>query len=155
MTALLTVDEVAARLRTKPRKLKEWLRKRKGVDNQGRPYYRSFGRTKLFSEADVSRIIEALPCPSSSSRPVKARRTGRSAGRTSESLYTEAARLTGKQWLASNSPGSSGRSNVVTFPKEDQTPAAPTFISAAVAYMKAGRSPDYLAPLIGTLTTCR
>src|SRR6266705_3539813 len=76
---LLTVEEVAQRLHKSPRWLQDFLRDHPtGPD--GRPFFRLAGRTRLFSESDVGRLYEALPCPSSSSRRDKAKaRTGRSA----------------------------------------------------------------------------
>jgi hypothetical protein len=70
------------------------------------------GRTKLFTDADILRLIEALPCPSSSSRRAKAR-TGRSGGRISGGTLTEALALASERSPPKCSKGSSDRSNVV------------------------------------------
>src|SRR5262249_23311421 len=60
----------------------------------GIPFYRRARRTKLFAPADIKRIYEALPCPSSSFRRAKAgRRSSVSEAPTSESTLTGALRL--------------------------------------------------------------
>lgn len=53
---LYTIDEVAQRFRVSRRKLQAIIR--------DRPYYRVIGRRKLFTEADIQRLYESLPCPS-------------------------------------------------------------------------------------------
>ena len=75
---LLTLDEVAARLHVSRRWLQGFLK--------GRPFGRMAGRKRLFTEDDFVSIINALPCPSSSSprEPGKAKTT-RSGGRISGS----------------------------------------------------------------------
>ena len=94
------LEEVAAELRVKKRWLTDFLRAHPR-DEYGEPFFRLAGRVKLFTESDISRIYKALPCPSSSSRPAKAKvRTSRSAGRTSASQWTRAAALTGDPSLA-------------------------------------------------------
>jgi hypothetical protein len=55
---LFTVEEVAARFRVSRRSFQSFIRQY--------PYYRTFGRRKLFTEADIAHLYEALPCPSSS-----------------------------------------------------------------------------------------
>src|ERR1700722_3038964 len=93
MITLLTVCQACEALPSKPteRWLNDFLRKTK-VDPQGRPLYRVACRAKLIY---LDRLIEALPCPSSSSRPAKTKaRTSRSVDRTSASLWTRAAALT-------------------------------------------------------------
>jgi hypothetical protein len=114
---LLTMTEAAERLRKTPRWLTSWLRGNP-QDANGIPYCRQAGRTRLFTETDVARIVEALlPCRSSSSRPAKARRrTGRSAGHTSVSTWTEAEELTGVTLQPSSSETFKSASNVATFP---------------------------------------
>jgi hypothetical protein len=108
MTALHTMDEVAGKLRKSRRWLQEFL--------HDHPYYRLAGRTKLFTEEDINRLIEALPCPGSSSRHAKAgRRIGTSGGSTSGSLWTTARELlTGERPPRSLRRGS-GKPNVVNF----------------------------------------
>src|SRR6478672_5966225 len=93
MTEFLTIEEAANRLRKSRRWLQDFLRDNP-TDLAGTPFYRKAGRTMLFTEADIVRIYEALPCPSSSSRRAKAsRRTGPFAGRTSADPLTEALAL--------------------------------------------------------------
>ena len=109
MTALHTMDETATKLRISRRSLQDFIR--------DYPYYRSFGRKKLFTDEDVARLIEALPCPGNSSRPARAkRRSGTSGGNTSASLLTEVRALArGEPPLRSSTPGNDKRS-VVSFP---------------------------------------
>jgi excisionase family DNA binding protein len=97
---LYTVEEVAARFRVSRRTLQAHIRRF--------PFYRLLGRRKLFTEADIARLYEALPCPSNSNRRVRAeRRTTASGAPISESLLTEAlALLTEKQPTASAAGGS-------------------------------------------------
>jgi hypothetical protein len=83
---LYTVEEVAARFRVSRRTLQSHIRQY--------PYYRTLGRRKLFTEADISRLYENLPCPSSSSPLARARpRTGQYVGPISGNTLTEALRL--------------------------------------------------------------
>ncbi|MBX3535806.1 MAG: hypothetical protein KF826_15775 [Xanthobacteraceae bacterium] len=93
-----TLPEAAALLRRRPRWLLEWLRQHPlGLDD--RPLFMQAGRDKLFTDADIGRIQEvmrqeAVPCPSSSSRPAKEnRRISRSAAHTSASILNEALAL--------------------------------------------------------------
>jgi hypothetical protein len=58
-----TIDEAAAVLRKGPRWLATWL-KAHPVDRHGEPFYHLAGRTKLFTDRDIDRIRENLPCPS-------------------------------------------------------------------------------------------
>ena len=53
---LLRIEDVASRLHKSPRWMQDFLRQN--------PFGRMAGRTRLFTEADVAAIIEALPCPS-------------------------------------------------------------------------------------------
>jgi hypothetical protein len=55
---LFTLEEVAARFRVSRRTLQDFVRIH--------PYYRRLGRRKLFTEADIARLYEALPCSNSS-----------------------------------------------------------------------------------------
>jgi hypothetical protein len=82
--ALLTLPEVAGRLHKSVRWLQGWLK--------DHPFGRMAGRTRLFTEGDVAAIIEALPCPSSSSS-VTAPRSGTSAAPSEDSLWTQAQSL--------------------------------------------------------------
>src|SRR5262245_43130408 len=103
------MDEVAAKLRISRRFLQTMIR--------SHPYYRLAGRKKLFTDEDVSRLIEAMPCPGNSSRPVPARRsTGTSGANISESLWTTARELLkGERQARSSIPGED-KPNVVSFP---------------------------------------
>jgi hypothetical protein len=101
---LLTIAQMCEALPSKPsaRWLNDFLRKTK-VDPLGQPLYRKAGRDKLIYP---DRLIEALPCPSSSLRPATSKkvvRTTRSADRISASLLTRAAELTNDQSLLANS----------------------------------------------------
>src|SRR5262245_60539975 len=79
---LHTLREVASILRKSPRWLQDFIR--------DHPYYRRAGRTPLFTDEDINRLIEALPCPGSSSPRVPARRRiGTSGARTATSNLTE------------------------------------------------------------------
>lgn len=97
---LLTLDEVAGHFRVSRRTFQAHIRRY--------PFYRTLGRRKLFTEADIARLYEALPCPSNSNHRVKARRrTTALEAPTSESMLTEAlALLTEKQQNASAATGS-------------------------------------------------
>jgi hypothetical protein len=81
--AVYTMEEVAQRLHKSRRWLQDFVR--------NHPFYRLAGRTKLFTEGDIARLVEALPCPSGSNPQEKAaRRIGTSGAPSSESLLTEA-----------------------------------------------------------------
>ena len=81
-----TIDEVAAHFRVSRRKLQEHIRRF--------PYFRLFGRRKLFTETDIVRLYEALPCHSNSNHRVRVRRhTTASEAPTSESMLIEALAL--------------------------------------------------------------
>src|ERR1035437_7761365 len=108
-----TVDEVTARFRVSRRTLQAHLRQH--------PYYRTLGRRKLFTEPDIARLFEALPCTSVSSRPAKARpRTGASGAPISKSLLTEAQELIGRPLQIASGNRSSAPSNAVTIPRQDR-----------------------------------
>lgn len=64
-TALLTLDEAAARLHVSRRWLQGFLR--------GKPYGKMAGRKRLFTEIDVAAIYEELPC----SKPLASITAGR------------------------------------------------------------------------------
>src|SRR5215831_4847341 len=93
MIELLTIEDVSERLHKSPRWLHDFLRHNPS-DRRGRPFYRCAGRTKLFTEADILRILEALPCPSNSFRRAKGKaRTIGSAAPTRDYTLTEALKL--------------------------------------------------------------
>ena len=54
-------------LRKGERWLRDWI-KQNPCDARGEAYYRLAGRTKLFTDFDIDRIRESLPCPLRSSR---------------------------------------------------------------------------------------
>ena len=81
---LLTLPEVAGRLHKSPRWMQDFLR--------NNPFGRMAGRTRLFTEADVAALIEALPCPSSS-LSATAPHSGISAAPSEASLWTRAQKL--------------------------------------------------------------
>jgi hypothetical protein len=79
---IFQMEEVAARLGKSRRWLQDFLR--------DHPYGRMAGRKRLFTESDITALIEELPCPSSSVRPAPAnRRIGPSGGHTSGSALTK------------------------------------------------------------------
>src|ERR1700719_4345480 len=83
-TELYTLEEVAARFRVSRRTLQDFLREH--------PYYRVLGRRKLFTETDIQRLYEALPCPSSLSEGTEAL-SGMSAAPSEALLWTKARAL--------------------------------------------------------------
>src|SRR5450759_2361322 len=110
---LFTMEEVAERFRVSRRTLQAHLRQH--------PYYRTLGRRKLFTEPEIARLYEALPCPSVSSHPEKARpRTGASVARISKSLLTEAQELIGRPLQIASDNRSSAPSNAATIPRQDR-----------------------------------
>src|SRR5262245_22623339 len=109
----LTLDEAAAKLRKSRRWLQSFLREH--------PYYRLAGRTKLFTEADINRPYEALPCPSNSSRRAS-RRFSRSGVHTSASTLTEALRLASEPLPRKSSSSGNARLNVVSLPNAASRP---------------------------------
>src|SRR4029077_7432698 len=84
MNRLRTVDEVAALFRVSKRTLQDFLRLH--------PYYRRLGRRKLFTEADIARLYEALPCPSNLPDATEVQ-TSTSAAPSEASLWTRAQAL--------------------------------------------------------------
>jgi hypothetical protein len=87
------IGEAARDLRKGERWLRDWL-KRHPRDQNGEPYYRLAGRTKLFTDRDIDRIRENLPCPLPSfRRSLPARRITTSVAPISVSLLTEARAL--------------------------------------------------------------
>src|SRR6516225_6167665 len=103
--ALFTVDDVAQRLHKSRRWLQTFLR--------DRPIGRLAGRTRLFTECDVLRLIEELPCPSSSGRRARVkRRTTTSGAPTSGSTLKRALVLAGEKSRKNFSARSETTSNV-------------------------------------------
>src|SRR5712664_2663012 len=103
------MDEVARTMRVSRRWLQGFIR--------DHPFYRLCGTKKVFTDEDVARLIGALPCPGSSSRRAKARRSsGTSGASTAESLLTEVRALSrGGRQPRSSQPGNA-RQNVVSLP---------------------------------------
>src|ERR1700740_2076394 len=84
-----TLDEVATMLHKSRRWLWDWLA-RHPHDRSGRPFYRMAGRTRLFRQADIDRMLEEMRCPSHCARHARVnRRTTRYAAPTSASLLNE------------------------------------------------------------------
>jgi hypothetical protein len=111
MKAVHSLDDVAKQLGKSRRWLRDWLRDHPR-DSHDRPLYAAAGRTKVFSDAHIARILEALPCPSASSQPaVGKRKSSTSAARTSASAWTKAAALTGDLSLDPSSSASRRRSS--------------------------------------------
>src|SRR6516165_4034547 len=103
--SLHTMDEVARKLRISRRFLQDIIK--------DHPYYKAFGRKKLFTDEDVSRIIEAMSCRGISARRARvARRTGTSGASTSESLLTEVRELANAKRRRGYSQHGSGKPNV-------------------------------------------
>ena len=94
------LEEVAERFRVSRRTMQEVVR--------AHPYYRVIGRRKLFTEADIARLYEALPCPSNSSsaNPV----FGTFAAPSEASLLTKAHALLNAKPLKRSERAGSGRS---------------------------------------------
>jgi hypothetical protein len=62
MSEYLKLNQVAARLHKSGRWLQDYLRQNP-CDQTGKPFYRLAGRSRLFTEADITRIYESLPAP--------------------------------------------------------------------------------------------
>src|SRR3982074_1002271 len=117
MTRALTLSEAAAELRKSRRWLQDWLAKNP-VDAFGKPFCSKLGRTRVFREADIARILDATmdqPCPSKSTRPAPVkRRIIQSGGHTSGALWTEAQELLKSPLRSESLKSSKARSNVVS-----------------------------------------
>jgi excisionase family DNA binding protein len=129
MTACLTIEEVAARLRVTKRWLQDWLRDHTH-DQHGVAFYRVAGRRKLFTEDSVARILAAFPQPkastcSSSSHPARGtHRTGASGGPILGTALSEALKLATERLPPSSSQSGERKSNVVPMPVST-TPHSP------------------------------
>lgn len=99
---LMTMDQLAERLHKSRRWLQYFLR--------DHPYGRMAGRTRLFTEADIAAIIEALPCPSVSSSAT-APPTGISAVPSEASQWTKLQGLLTKGRRKRSRPSGSGKSS--------------------------------------------
>src|SRR5262245_15415848 len=94
MNPVHTMDEAATRLHKSRRWLQDWLEDHP-ADRFGNPYFAQLGRTKVFTDDDLNRILAACKedqrCHSSSSRRVKAGvRSGGFVAPTSDATLTEA-----------------------------------------------------------------
>jgi hypothetical protein len=118
--AAYTMDEAAERLHKSRRWLQDWLRDNP-ADSLGKPFFAQLGRTKVFTDESLSRILAACMedqrCRSSSSRRVRVgARTGGFAGRTSDATLTEALALAKRHSPRSFAESSSATSKVVRLP---------------------------------------
>ena len=113
--AVYSVQDVATRLDVPPGWLDRWLG-RHPRDGRDRPLYRVACRKKLLTDNHVALLIEALPCPSSSTRRARRPIAGASVATTSEYTSTEALERINEMLLAKSSRRSSDRSKVVDFP---------------------------------------
>jgi len=105
---LFTMDEAAVEMRVSRRWLQDFI--------QDHPYYRLVGRKKLFEPEHINRLIGAMPCPGSSSRPAKAKRcSGTSGANTSESDWTTARELLTSERPSASSRHGENKPNVVSF----------------------------------------
>jgi hypothetical protein len=114
--ALFTVDDVAQRLHKSRRWLQTFLR--------DRPIGRLAGRTRLFTEYDVLRLIEELPCPSSSAHRARVkRRTITSGAHISASTLKRALALAGEKSRKGFSARNETTSNVVQWQDRASRPS--------------------------------
>jgi len=150
MNRLRTLDEAAAELHKSKRWLQDWLAKNP-MDAVGRPFSSKLGRTRLFQDSDLSRILEATrdtPCPSKSSRRAPAkRRTIQSGGKYLGIAVDRSARTSKKSVADRELKKLEAAIERGEYPEKPKQRSA-TFLSAAVAYMKAGRSRRYVGKLI-------
>jgi excisionase family DNA binding protein len=113
MDELLTLDEVAARFRVSRRTMQEHVKRY--------PFYRTLGRRKLFTEADVNHLYEVLECPSNSSNGMVAG-SGTSSAPSAASLWTRAQALLTEPRQKKCARSASGRSSRRAFMAEKQLP---------------------------------
>jgi integrase len=144
-------DVAAARLGVKRRWLMEWLRANP-CDQYGDPFYRIAGKGKLFTDADLTRILGALPKPTPKITPCRSTcrrhqddgKTTVSVVRTSGSKLTEARALLTNARLAKRLKSGNGKSSKGLYVGSD----APTFASGMIAYVNAGHDDRFLHPLL-------
>jgi hypothetical protein len=110
-----TVAEVAVELGVPAAWLDRWLGAHPR-DNRDRPLYRVACRKKLLTPTHIALLIEALPCPSSSTPRAKKAKAGASAAPTLECTSTEALAHIDEMLHAKSSRRSSKGSKVVDFP---------------------------------------
>ena len=99
-----------------------WLEKNR-ADRFNRPFYRLAGRTKLFTDDDLARIYEAMPCRSISGRRGRAKApTTKFAADTSESALSRALELAKRQsrpkFSVVSNDGSSAANSPLSMPKK-------------------------------------
>ena len=132
MIELLTTEDVSKRLHKSPRWLQDFLR-RNPVDRHGRPFFRLAGRTKLFTDADILRILEALAMPLKLVPPRKGKTPfwyvrgtylGQFVDRSTKTDRKAIARKFIEKWQREIECG------------EFALEGEPTFLSAAVNYLK-------------------
>jgi hypothetical protein len=122
------IDIAAERLGVKRRWLQDWLRSHP-QDVYGVPFYRLAGKTKLFTQSDLHRILGALPTPrlvppcSSSIRRGQVTRRGRFAANTSESVLSEALALASGKLPPISSPSGKKKSNAAPMPGQKTLPS--------------------------------
>jgi hypothetical protein len=122
----MTLDEVAKRLHRSRRWLQDFLRT---LDNGSGRYWKQAGVKKLFSEEHFAALFKALPneatsCPSSSSRPAKARhRSIAFEEPTSGDTWTDLQNALKRP--RRGKPGTAGneKSNVVSLPRRAPQPS--------------------------------
>ena len=100
MTVVLTLDEVASIVHKSRRWLREWLRDNPR-DVYDRPLFGKAGRTMLFTQEHIQRIVELLSTPGPPVRPERKyrRRPSPYASKDEEQLWVRAAELTGDKSL--------------------------------------------------------
>jgi excisionase family DNA binding protein len=139
---LFTLEEVAERFRVSRRTLQEFLK--------DHPYYRILGRRKLFTEADIERLYEAMPCPSSSYRK-----------RGSPNWYIRGT-VRGITVDESSRVAEKSAAEAIRIQREAEClqasvfgrKATVSFLQAAVDYMEQGGERRFVGPLIDHFGTC-
>lgn len=127
-----TIEESAAIFRVSRRVFQDYIRKH--------PFFRTLGRRKLFTDADLNQLAAALiECPSSS-QSATARQTGISVAPSEASLSTRLAAHLTKPQRKRSGRAVSGKSS-------KGAGATATFLSAAVAYLDGGGETRFIKPL--------
>jgi hypothetical protein len=125
--AIFTMHEAAERLHKSRRWLQDWLREHP-ADRFGRPFYAPLGRTKVFTDDDLRRILIAAMederCRLDSSRHGRRHgmRHGEFAAPTSASTLTDARALARKHSPRKSAENSNATSKVVSLPTNKQPP---------------------------------
>src|SRR5262249_25884607 len=117
-------EEAAERLHKSRRWLQDWLRDHP-ADSLGKPFYAQLGRTKVFTDDDLRRILAAAMederCRlNSSPRGRPNMRHGGFAAPTSGSTLTKAGGPEGKHSRRKSAEGSNVTSKVVSWPTNRQ-----------------------------------